>query len=319
MTTPEQAIQRSIDLAAEVEFPLVWDNTMRNAFVSCERLAWYQFFHHITVDKPSVDLHTGACFAATLEEIRTAFYGEGLSIDASMARGIRRLILEWSEFDPGENSVKTLESTMTAVNFYFSRYPLGVDPLEPLKNTAGKPLVEFNFAIPIPEVLHPVTGEPLIYCGRFDMIAKHRDHGLLFGVDEKTTKQLGASWATKWVLWSQFTGYTWAARIYGYPLDGFVVRGISFLKNGHDTQSPIVYREQWKVDVWYRQLIIDLNRAIEAWKRRYFSVNLGETCSHYGGCSFMKLCDSPTPQDWVSYFKYRKWEPLIRQKGGEVL
>lgn len=297
------------DLSIRKPFPLVWDNTMRADFVTCPRMFFYEFMHHLVPDRPSVDLHCGGVFASALETTRKVFYGQRLSADHALAAGAKRLILEWGDFDPGD-SVKTLESTMSAFHHYFNRWPLATDYLQPLTTPDGEPMVEFNFAQPIPEVRHPETGEPIIYCGRFDMVAKHTQLDLQVGVDEKTTKQLGATWPNKWTMRSQFTGYIWGANKHKIPLQGFVVRGLSFLKRSHGDAECLVYRPDWHIDMWYKQLVRDLERAKRCWEDNYWDFDLNESCSHYGGCSYLRLCDSPTPDDWTSYYRERVWEPL---------
>jgi hypothetical protein len=63
--------------------------------------------------------------------------------------------------------------------------------------------------------------------------------------------------------------------------------------------------------MWYKQLIQKLNRIKYAWVVDSWEMNLADACNAYGGCPFVKLCDSPEPENWIEgNFIHRKWEPL---------
>src|SRR3990172_5087025 len=98
--------------------------------------------------------------------------------------------------------------------------------------------IEFSFAAAIPEVKHPETGDPILFCGRFDQLAEYNK--MLFVEDEKTTTSLGEQWRNNWDLDSQFTGYVWGAKQFGLPVVGAIVRGIGLLKTKTTHQEVIV-------------------------------------------------------------------------------
>lgn len=298
----------AFDSQVRPKFPEVIDNTMRSAFAACPRKFQYEFLSNLTPVGVNVDLHAGACFAAGLEAARIAHYVNGEPPSTAVAFGMRRLMSAWGDFDPGDH-VKNLPRMVGALEYYFSVWPLGMDHLRPhIAN--GVHRIEFSFAFPIPEVLHPITGQPILYAGRSDMIARHVG-GALFVEDDKTTKQLGDSWGRKWQLRSQFTGYAWAAKKSGHPVHGTVIRGVSILKSKYDHAEEIVDQSQWKIDQWYNQLVRDLRHMIGCWHDGYFDMNLGDSCSAYSGCPFVRLCDSPNPQNWIDgNYVARNWDPL---------
>jgi len=76
--------------------------------------------------------------------------------------------------------------------------------------------------------------------------------------------------------------------------------------------EAIIYRPQWHIDMWYEQLLEDVNSMIAQWERGRFNLNLSDSCSHYGGCMFAQLCDTNEPQNWHSMYTIKKWNPLTR-------
>ncbi len=137
--------------------------------------------------------------------------------------------------------------------------------------------------------------------------------GGVFGEDDKTTSQLGATWSKQWDLRSQFTGYCWGAGQAGIPLAGFLVRGVSILKTKYDTQQAITYRPTWQIERWYEQTIRDIERFKASWEAGYYDYSLDHACTEYGGCIFRQVCLAPQPLIWLeSGFERRKWDPVMR-------
>lgn len=290
---------------SDLPFPSVIDNTMRATFVSCPKQFWWRFLRHLQIADININLHAGGAFAKAMEVTRREFYDNGCTPDVAIGRGLKALCEYWGNYDPGENTPKTFDRMCGALEFYFANYPLEFDRITPVKTPTGG-AIEFNFVLPI-DVKHPVTGDPILYSGRFDMLGQ-RDSGI-FVVDEKTTKQLGEQWRNQWKLRSQFTGYVWGSRKFGYDTQGFIIRGISILKENYGTIEAIGYRPQWHLDMWYEQLIRDVNRMVTSWKQNVFDYNLADACSAYGGCMFAGLCDNQAPEAWLQDFKVQPWDP----------
>ena len=181
---------------------------------------------------PSVHLVAGGAFAAGIESARRAFFLDGADGATAEGVGLAALIRHYGSLECPADSPKSLERVCGALEFYFERYPLGRDGANPITLAGGKRGIEFSFAEPT-HILHPVTGQPILYTGRSDMIAE-RAAGIYI-YDEKTTSSLGASWGKQWEMRSQFTGYGWAAKKQGIKVAGMIVRGISILKTKYDT------------------------------------------------------------------------------------
>jgi len=291
-------------------FPEVIDSSLIAAFRSCPQKAFLEFFEHWKLRDPSVHLHAGAAFARGLEVARTAFYTEGRSPADSVALGLRALIEAYGEFECPADSAKSLERMAGALEFYFERYPLGQDQAIPMSLPGGKRGIEFSFLEPI-EILHPTTGNPILYSGRFDMIVNYQN--LALGEDDKTASQLGASWPRQWDLRSQFTAYTWGAKQAGIKLDGFLVRGVSILKTKYDTLETITYRPEWQIQRWYAQMLRDVRRMIASWESGIWDFNLDHACAEYGGCPFRGVCQLVRPEHLLrQQFERRVWDPVRR-------
>lgn len=305
-----------------IDFPEVIDNTAREQFFVCPQKFFRSTINKLAPRHTSEHLHFGGAFAMGLEVMRKGFYDVGYSPEDALLAGTEAAIRYYGDYEPPEGSFKTLENLILALDFYARTRPLETDYVKPHKLSSGKHAIEFTFAIPLP-INHPVTGNPLLYAGRFDMLAEYQN--TLFVMDDKTTSRLGPTWDRQWKLNSQFTGYCWAAQQHNLPVAGAIIRGQSILKYGFEPAEAIVYRPQWMIDRWYHQLLKDVQDMIDRWTDQYvkgfpdsFDYALGAACTAYSGCEFAKLCLSQNPESWIrSDYKQRHWNPLLKDPEGE--
>lgn len=291
-------------------FPTAIDNSLLSEWRSCPRKAQLSYLEHWKPARKSVHLHAGGAFAEGLEVARRAFYEEGLSPEDSVAAGLGALLRFYGDFDCPEDSAKSATRMCQALEYYFSAWPLAEDRAIPYQLKSGRRAIEFSFVEPL-EVAHPETGEPILYSGRADMIASMSNG--IFVEDDKTSTALGAGWANQWDNRAQFTGYVWAARQGGIPVDGILVRGVAILKTMFKHEQYITYRAQWEIDRWLEQTNRDLKRMIQAWDTGYFDYNLSDACGSFGGCHFRQVCKSQQPEEWLNmYFERRRWDPVTR-------
>jgi hypothetical protein len=271
------------------------------------------YMEHWKPQTESIHLVAGGAFAEGIEAVRNAFWRDGRTGTEAMAQGVKALLKHWGDFEAPDNTPKTLDNMIHALDSYFQHWGFETDPIQPAM-LAGKPAVEFDFALPIdPSLIHPETGDPILYSGRYDMIGERG--GELWAVDEKTTGYLGKSWYNQWVLRSQLTGYCWAAREYDIPVVGAIIRGIAIKKTGFDFAESIQYRPDWMIDRWHNQLIKDVRRMIEMWEADDYDYALDGACSDYGGCTFLDICSTPHPDRWLEAdFVQRIWDPLTREE-----
>lgn len=305
-------------------FPEVLDSSIMSGWRSCRHKFFLEYLHHWKPRTPNVHLHAGAAYAKGLEVARVAFYQNGLSEEDAYALGLAALLESYGDFECPLDSAKSLERTAGAFEYYTEKYPFPTDHATPIILPSGKRAIEFSFAEPL-DILHPVTGNPIIYCGRFDMMVDYA--GGKYGLDDKTTSQLGASWPKQWDLRSQFTGYCWGAGRAGIHLNGFLVRGVSILKTKYDTLEAITYRHPWMIEEWYEGLLMDIQEMMFNWEEAStditssgappFRKNLDNSCNEYGGCIFKQICMSKEPEPWLAAnFERRQWNPLTR---GEII
>lgn len=293
-------------------FPVAIDSTTIAAFRACPQRAFRQYMQHWKPAAESVHLVAGGAFADGIEQARRSFYEDGLSAENAVAAGLGALITKYGDFECPADSAKSLERTAGALEFYFENYPLGKDGAVPIQFADQRHGIEFSFAQPLP-INHPVTGDPILYTGRADMIA--HAFGGTYIYDEKTTSSLGQSWAKNWEMRSQFTGYCWAAQQFGLNPSGVVVRGVSILKTKYDTMEVLSYRSEYEIDRWLDQVCRDIKRMIQCWEEGYWDYNLDNACTEYGGCAFTSICKSADPEAWLkTYFVKRVWNPLARKE-----
>ena len=292
------------------DFPEVIDSSLIASWRSCQVKAFYEYLHHYKPKDLSVHLHAGGAFAHGLEAARRGFYEQELTPESAVELGVHALLSAYGDFQCPEDSAKSATRTAGALVYYFDRWPLGSDAAVPITLPSGRRGIEFSFSEPL-DIAHPVTGNPLLYVGRCDMVTDYA--GGVFAEDDKTTSQLGASWARQWELRSQFTGYCWGLRRAGIQAAGVLVRGVSILKTKYDAAEAVTYRPEWQVDRWFRQLNRDIAVMVEAWERGLFDYNLDHACNEYGGCTFKQVCLSKEPMTWLkSYYARRRWDPVTR-------
>lgn len=299
----------------QVDFPLYFDSSMLEAVKTCPRKGYYSYLRHLKPTEGNVHLTAGAAFAAGIEEVRKSYYSPTSSchrdLQTSLSRGIKKVFEEYGDFNP-LNSPKSPERVAEALVEYFHVWHPEKDSLQPLMKNDGEPAVEITFALPL-GVLHPVTGEELLYVGRYDMLGLFQ--GTTWVCDEKTASRLGQQWRDQWDLRSQFTGYCWAAVEHGFPVAGAIVRGVSFLKNSYGTEEAITHRPSHMIYDWLRSTRYYLEQLKMMWKESFYPQELGSACTNYSGCEFKLLCTRKDPEHWVKdNFVVSPWDPLAQNK-----
>lgn len=324
-------------------FPHTIDSTILAAFRSCPQKAFRAYIQHWKPKEESVHLVAGGAFAKGIEVARRAYF-EGVQVvgktenvfdeatgqykrkvtwdddgptivpgqaEVAQELGLAACMVAYGDFECPPDSAKSLERTVGALEFYYSQYPFGADGATPITFADGRRGIEFSFAEPL-DFRHPVTGDPVLYTGRADMIAEHSNGIYVF--DEKTTTQLGATWPRQWELRSQFTGYIWAAQRAGINTNGAWVRGVSILKTKYDTAQTPTYRTPYEIERWYKQVHRDLARMQQCWEEGWWDYDLDHACAEYGGCQFQRVCKSSDPEIWLPMqFEQRVWDPLARR------
>ncbi len=292
--------------------PAYVDSTMMTAFRSCPRKFYNEFVLGLRPPGISVDLHAGGAFAHALEVVRNEIHVNQRSLPDALLRANAAFEIYWGDFVIPEfkKTNKRPDRVWAAVESYFETYPPLSDHIQPYLSN-GKPTFEFSFAIPLdgPDwPLHPISNEPFLYSGRFDMLGEYM--GMPIVEDDKTSGAGHyANWAEKWDLRSQFIGYTWACRELGIDVDSVAVRGVGI------QMTQIAHAEAIKVyshhlrSIWLEQLRRDLTRLVKCWNEGYFDYDFGDACTSFNNCMFMQPCQSPNPEPWLKTFDVRRWNP----------
>lgn len=300
----------------EAILPQHIDSTMMACFRQCKRKFMYEFVYGLRPPFVSIDLHCGGVFAKTIERFQRKVHEEKLPVNLAMNDGINFMIKEWGDVTAPSTSPKSLDRTTEAFLDYIATYPPGTDPVQPYTDGDGKTSYEFSAAVPLDFEgfpMHP-SGEPFIYCGRFDLLGFHRERQRPCVRDEKTGKAAGDKWAEQWDLRSQFLGYSWLGQQSGIEnLNTVVVRGVIIQKTQIKQLEAVKVYPQYLIERWFDQLRRDLTVLRRCWDEGYFDYDLSDACSSYGGCVFKDICTSPedTQPNWMSNFIVKRWNPLL--------
>lgn len=289
------------------------DSTMISAFRSCPRKFYYEFILGLRPPGISVDLHAGGVFAHCLEVVRKEFYLNQRTLDEALLRANAAFEIAWGDFviPDHKRTNKRPDRVWAAVESYFETYNPTFDHIQPYFSD-GKPTFEFTFAIPLDLAgfpLHPVSGEPFLYAGRFDLLGEYM--GLPVVEDDKTSGSGHYSnWSEKWDLRGQFIGYTWACQQLGLPVEQVVVRGVGIQATQIAHAEVIKPYSNVLRARWLEQLRRDLVRLVDCWNAGYFDYNFGESCTDFGNCIFTQPCQSSEPEPWLKTFDVRRWNPV---------
>lgn len=292
--------------------PSYIDSTMVNTFRSCRKKFEYSFLRNLHPPGRSIHLVAGASFADAIDAARTyAYTASQPDYETMIEHAMRAFIKQWGDFNPPEpDHAKNFVNTFKAVEYYLKTHPPLEDNIKPLRKADGAPTTEFSFAIPLP-IQHP-SGDPFVYCGRFDMLGKW--DSLLTILDEKTTSALGTSWLNQWDMRGQFLGYCWACQQLGYPVRQVAVRGVGILKTEIKFLTALQQYPQHLIDRWYDELLRTISDMLVTYNNQHFSFNFGDTCGSYGGCTFKDACTARDPDIWLSNYEVRVWNPVLREE-----
>jgi hypothetical protein len=321
---------------AKPELPLHFDSTMRTAAASCLRKFYHEFVEARRPAGLSIDLHAGACFASALEEVYRQVFNHGKDLASALLMAEAKFFQEWGDVEPPDwkRTAKTKDRVWEAIEFYFSQWSPLTDHAKPYIAADGKATLEYSFAIPLEPAcdsadfdrvvgggtpcfpLHP-SGSPFIYCGRFDMLANL--NGRPAPKDDKTTgASIGQNWVKQWDMRGQFLGYLWALQQCGIDAKEVVVRGLAIQKTQFVNAEAIKPYSQYLIAKWHEQLRRDLWRIRRAWDENYWDYNFGDSCTAYGLCPYLDACTSPNPDQWLTDFEVRRWNPLDKNPVGNT-
>lgn len=297
--------------------PTYIDSTMLATGRACWQKFYLEFVRGLRPTLKSIDLHAGGCFALALETIYREF-NAGTALDSAVAKANFLFHKSWPDsVIPPKGNQKTRGRMWDAVEAYLREWPPITDHVQPYF-IEGQATYECTFSIPLDLAttgldfpLHPESGEPWRYVGKFDMLGQ-LSSGRPCIRDEKTTKSFAYNWEDQWDLRSQFIGYVWACQKLGISLDTVVVRGICILLSEIKFKEAVKQYSPYVVQLWLHQLYRDVHRINAMWSQGFFDYNLGDACTSYGGCLYKLMCSSSQPESWLLNFREDRWDPLNR-------
>lgn len=279
------------------------DATMLSTFKTCPRKFQFRFVQNLQpIGGVSVDLQFGKAFAFALEQMRKAFWEQGIEdttdlLVVGLEKGLRCFGVQ-----PAHKS-KNARNLWNMIWKYQSIWPVQKEQV----------LVQDKPAI---EVFKQHQIGNFTYCGTMDFVMKI---GLsLFVVDEKTTTTIQTNWAYKWEMRSQLLGYVWLLMQEGLPVQGFIVRGMSTKSEFQQSQQLITRKF---VQNWLCNTYSWLQKITRCLAEDFFPATYDEACTLYYGCPYKKLCQADSPEErealQVSDFRKEVWNPATRSNQAE--
>ncbi len=293
-------------------FPPAIDNTMRTAWDSCQRKFLLSHIYNLRSGSPSMHLVFGSSYAKGLETARLEYYKERNTDQVDyLGKAYIAAIREWDKEldDPLMDETKSLLNCLCALRYYFETWPMGSDWVAPLGAHDSDPAIEFTFALPLN--IKDINGDPVLYCGRFDMFVDFASEPAVY--DDKTASQLGASWVKGWNLDSQMTGYIWAGQQSGFKTTTAIIRGVSILKKSFGHEQAIQHRTRFEISWWNEVLHQNIAGMLQAFEEGEdaFLPSFGQACKAYGGCPYIELCKKENWKEWIEPdFHEFVWNPL---------
>lgn len=312
-------------------FPAVLDASGMKEYKSCPRKWWHKYVEGKSLQgvAANVDLIAGRALAKGMEVGRKVFWVEGEDAEMAVEAGIEAMLEEYGKDRPEE--VKNHERLKEAYRKYWKKWPMsrdrGIVPIE-----EG---IEGTFSFEIPGLVHPDTGQPLLYAGKRDMIGREigeddpfgeGSEGDLWGVDEKTCGYVNDGWQHEYELDWQFLGYTYFERVVaGNDIEGVIIRKIGLKRKVFDGRSDLKQakiRYDGKVlEDWYQEMI--QTAAEMVWKYEEAKIEeglkgipqvFGNACNEYSGCQSRPIC---LHKEVLPEYTIFRWNPLTREKEKE--
>ncbi len=295
-------------------FPTVIDSTALADFALCPRRFYWRWARKKTPTALNTHTTFGKAFASGLEAARLRYLEDSdTPADALAAVAIRAAMRELGDdYDElaEQGEAKTPTRLAQALTYYLTEaWPLGADGLVPEKP-------EYTFAIDT-GFRHPDTGDPLLFAGRFDLLARDEVTGEMVIVDDKTTSALGDRWLAQWRMRGQFLAYAWAARTFGIRVSRCVVRGLAILKTKFAHAEAFVYTPDWRLDEWEEWMRHHLALVIAYYQRGQWPKVYSAACSMYGECPYADLCMTPDTrvEEVAEQYEEAEWSPLDNRNG----
>lgn len=271
-----------------------------------EKLKCPRLFQYTEVDrKTAVAAKAGANFGSTIHRgLETRYKLCGTEpVDSASELLINVAMDEWLRENPQpETDFRNYGHAEKMLRVYNSIYRK--EAFKILKNTAGKPIIEASFALP----LGSVQNIPIIYCGKIDLGIE--DNNGIWSQDHKTAFQFGDTFDKQMSMDGGQLGYCWALGQFtgkqpqGYIIDAIRVRrpkrDDEFSDNGcidaTDFKRTPYFVSQDMLDEWKEDVLSLICNIINMHDRNYYPRFRANCTNKFGVCEFYDVCSTPVEQ-----------------------
>lgn len=259
-----------------------FDNSTIEAFLDCNRLAWYNYFHHF--ESKSAAMSAGTVWHAGLANLHQTKNLSQANVVMARAYEQHKAILQMGA---SRHAFGVLNTALVEYDKRYTNMP-GIEMHEQ----------ELHFAVWI-EASEWTLGFWLV--GRLDGLLTYNNDFLI--LENKTTSQIGGSYLAGLDMSRQASTYSYAVNKLlsqnSYP--GPRVRGVLFnvVKLGTKIEflRHTVLRHE-KALLEFEQETIRIVAAIrQSWASPEKPIKNTRSCNRYGECQFTDLCKAWTGQD----------------------
>ena len=303
-------------------FPELVSSSTIGTYAECPRKFFLSVCNDLRPSYENIHFRAGRAYADSMNVFRRTYHSP-LSpnkgdLDMALALAFKSLFEAYApetisvdKWETVSSSPKSLANMACALVATIETYnPADPTSLLPVVDADGEVWAERTFSLET-QVLHPDTGNPILYSGRTDCIVASSQGNYI--MDEKSTSSMGEQWHKQWDLRAQFIGYKlgfWS----NFPnLNGVVVRGVCLLKESIRLQEYIVNVPSWLVKEWWTDLNYMLADAVRDYKRLHFRAARDKACTSFSGCDFLSIC-TKAPEHRESFirpaFVLMRYNPL---------
>lgn len=170
---------------------------------------------------------------------------------------------------------------------YFKHY--SSDGLTVVSDATG-PIIERHLEM----LLHEDAQIVINLHGTVDAVLENKQTGFVYGVDHKTTSQLGTQFYNRLKPNHQYTGYLMLVRDQlGIDTYDFMVNAIQVAKTKIEFARQITTRNEEDFAELKSIVIWRVNEFLSAKALDIWPMNAPNPCSSYGACSYLDACSSP--------------------------
>ena len=305
MSLEEVSLPDSIFSKKDERIQIAWDNTCLALFKECPRKRQYAIRQGLRPRHESSALSWGAAYHKVTETYdKLLFAGLGQEI------ALRSTLKTACQLPIPNDGVRNRLSLLRAIVYYSEQFT-NRDVFETWALGQEAALeVSFRFELPFSSP----TGEPYIYCGHIDKIARYKPTGQLFCIERKhTISSLSERYFKNYLFTSQNSGYAAAGKIcFQEEIAGVVIESCQVAQNFCRFGRAMVHRVNDTLEEWLEDTEYWIRQA-EAADLKNFHAHNTESCNKYSGCQFREVCSkAPDVRQALlsSDFVQAPWNPL---------